>query len=56
MNNCLDVAILHQKAVLDTIQTIIDYDKIELQKLTDFTISNSKKLINVSVIQAQCLE
>ena len=56
MKNCLDVAFLYQQVVLDKIQTIVDYDKIELQKLIDFTVSNSKKSINAIVIQDQYLE
>ncbi|CAF4054019.1 unnamed protein product, partial [Rotaria sordida] len=56
MKNCLDVAFLYQQVVLDKTQTIVDYGKSELQKLIDFTVSNSKKLINAPVIQGQYLE
>ena len=56
MKNCIDVAFLYQQVVLDKIQTIADYSKIELLKLIDFTVSNSKKSINATVIQDQYLE
>ncbi|CAF4612076.1 unnamed protein product, partial [Rotaria sp. Silwood2] len=56
MKNCLDAAFLYQQVVLDKTQTIVDYGKNELQKLIDFTVSNSMKLINAPVIQDQYLE
>ncbi|CAF1328449.1 unnamed protein product [Rotaria sordida] len=56
MKNCLDAAFLYQQVVLDKTQIIVDYGKNELQKLIDFTVSNSKKLINAPVIQDQYLE
>ncbi|CAF4741823.1 unnamed protein product, partial [Rotaria sp. Silwood2] len=46
MKNCLDTAFLYEQVVSDKTQTIVDYDKNELQKLIDFTVSNSMKLIN----------
>ncbi|CAF3155746.1 unnamed protein product [Rotaria sp. Silwood2] len=56
MKNCLDTAFLYEQVVSDKTQTIVDYDKNELQKLIDFTVSNSMKLINAPVIQDQYLE
>ena len=57
MKNCLNISQLHHKVLSTNQQTMTDYGTFELQRLIDYTVSSSNRMmINESFLQERYLQ